>query len=818
MEFSTYVKHFLLTLVFGIACADSFGQAISVDTLEKIIAKYNTENPKDILYLVTDKQIYLPSETIWFAAYLMETIGKTDTTLFPGILSVALLSEDTTGVSVRKNYLVKNRTCAGSLMLPESLSPGNYQLLACTNIADGKGAPIHIFRMPITIKSATLPAVDVEFEVKEQTGTDSLFVLVKTRFPVGISAVDRRNAYLSYNLDQGMPHKIKYNLDGSAKIALLRSALKNSPGLLYTTTKIGKNTKQFNVRLPVPNSEKPEVGFYPEGGDLVAGLVSRIAWQAVFGKGTGQKLKAMLLENGKTIDTIFTDHSGTGLFNLKPKPHAEYAVKILMGIGAGLDQIFPLPRVLPAGFVLKITEALAGDTLDVDLSASMPAQVRVAISSQYTRASVLSPVIALDQAQKKLRIALSDVKKGLNTLTLLDDQGRPVAERLFFAHFNEGSKARLSSDKNSYHTREKVSLSVSLSNEEEKLVAGLFTVSCVQESRLDSSARQNLANYYYMEPIGGSLNERMLMIRGWRRYLWQSIMQPVAASDRTTGLHALHLKALIKYNDGSRFSEGANVTIQHDSLLNSFQLDQLGYFYPNPEDVSIREDRKLDIKVIDKRGFISRKMLSVDDPMKKLMQFVVSLPGIEPTQNLAFQERRQGQADISFTKTNLLNTVVINRKATKQNAPGYGANDCGDYVCNEGYLNCLAHDQFFKGSRPAVKGESYYQFGLSYVHDPNRKVYKGCQWDDVQLAVYTARQFYGVDSLKLGRVAEKEYLSTLFWKDFTVVSNGQDTGFNFYTGDLTGRFKIRVEGIAENGELFYEEKNITISDRIEMLK
>lgn len=89
-----------------------------MDRLKERIAVYNYANPSDVLYLVTDKNVYLPSETIWFAAYIIEPVAKKDSTTRPGILSVALLRADTSGISIRKNYLIKNWTSEGSFTLP----------------------------------------------------------------------------------------------------------------------------------------------------------------------------------------------------------------------------------------------------------------------------------------------------------------------------------------------------------------------------------------------------------------------------------------------------------------------------------------------------------------------------------------------------------------------------------------------------------------------------------------------------------------------------------------------------------------------------
>ncbi|RZJ86607.1 MAG: hypothetical protein EOO20_17945, partial [Chryseobacterium sp.] len=405
-----------------------FAQVIPTDSLARKVAQYHRANPNDVLYVATDKDIYLPTETIWFAGYVIEAAAKSDTTLHPSILSVALLRDDSSSVSIRKNYLVSNWTSSGSLTLPENIEPGNYLLLAATNIVDGKGKPIHIFRRAITVRSATISSINVDFEVSEKPGVDSVFVNAKTIFPVGISAADRRNGELSYQFGKERPRKVKYGLDGNAIIPLAKAEIRKSGNVLSTVTKIGKTTKRFNVKLPIEQSAGLELGFYPEGGDLVSGLESRVAWQSVTKNGTAQQARALLLGNGKVIDTISSDQSGMGIFKLMPKTGATYEAKLLSGDN---NQIFKLPAVQETGFVLHLANAVANDTLVVEIASSKEEKVSIAITNEYTKKSEVTPLFALGANRKKLKVPLNDIKKGLNTLTLLDSLGRPVAERLF---------------------------------------------------------------------------------------------------------------------------------------------------------------------------------------------------------------------------------------------------------------------------------------------------------------------------------------------------------------------------------------------------
>jgi len=167
---------------------------------------------------------------------------------------------------------------------------------------------------------------------------------------------------------------------------------------------------------------------------------------------------------------------------------------------------------------------------------------------------------------------------------------------------------------------------------------------------------------------------------------------------------------------------------------------------------------------------------------------------------------------MDFDQSNLLQEVSITSRIPMAKAHDYGTNECGDYVCVSGYLNCPAHSPFSLDNRPPpVKGKTYlFMYPAAKGYRVGEFTYQGCLWENDDLAIYMARQFYGVDPLKRKSTDEKEYLSTLFWKAFASSSGTAPNNFEFYTGDLTGPFKIKIEGFAADGDFFYEEKDILI--------
>ena len=94
-------------------------------------------------------------------------------------------------------------------------------------------------------------------------------------------------------------------------------------------------------------------------------------------------------------------------------------------------------------------------------------------------------------------------------------------------------------------------------------------------------------------------------------------------------------------------------------------------------------------------------------------------------------------------------------------------------------------------------------------------IYKGCNTGNFKYStpidgIKYAMEFYPLDSLQVG-VSEPEYLSTIYWSHLKSI-NGINNAISFYTGDITGPFKIIIQGITQN-DVFYSEKTIKVTKK-----
>ena len=97
--------------------------------------------------------------------------------------------------------------------------------------------------------------------------------------------------------------------------------------------------------------------------------------------------------------------------------------------------------------------------------------------------------------------------------------------------------------------------------------------------------------------------------------------------------------------------------------------------------------------------------------------------------------------------------------------------------------------------------------------------YEGCGVDYVKPGmvsfpgIYATKEFYAADySTPNPDVTEPNYSSTLYWKNTLAINSSKPTELSFYTSDITGKFRIVVQGVAGN-DVVYGEDSFTVTKK-----
>lgn len=174
-----------------------------------------------------------------------------------------------------------------------------------------------------------------------------------------------------------------------------------------------------------------QIAFYPEGGELVAGVKNRVYWESLRNDGAGADVRGRLMQ-GETVvlEDLSTRHDGRGCFEFTPALNEEYALEV-QGSASGEVRRFPLPKAVLGGTLSTTAKVY---------SAGAPVEVQVAVTPG---GKVAVGWVVLSRRDKELdRVQLSPaggVAKlnpgtvdGVVTATLYAKDGTPLAERLLF--------------------------------------------------------------------------------------------------------------------------------------------------------------------------------------------------------------------------------------------------------------------------------------------------------------------------------------------------------------------------------------------------
>ena len=111
---------------------------------------------------------------------------------------------------------------------------------------------------------------------------------------------------------------------------------------------------------------RPDVQFLPEGGQLVAGLSSRVAFKAVNSSEQGMAIKGFVLDAKKDTVTGFASmHLGMGYFMFKPESGQHYTA--FVPNADGTLATYPMPTVQEQGVVMQVDNLTNKDNVLVYL-------------------------------------------------------------------------------------------------------------------------------------------------------------------------------------------------------------------------------------------------------------------------------------------------------------------------------------------------------------------------------------------------------------------------------------------------------------------
>jgi hypothetical protein len=576
-------------LTMRITAADATGQQ------SRLAEPINLLPPVYTTHLATDRPLYQPGETVFFRSLtldrtrllpperdlalryvLADPAGRPTALTLSGMSSPAVLE----GVSPKPvpgpdGKPIRGVGC-GSFALPRTIADGDYTLAVYELPADWTKLELPVGSVPLAKR-----VIHVHRFLPSRVSTN--FIFNATAYRPGDTVVATLTAaelgkplatipiLTAVTVDGKRVSGVKapFNLDGEGK-AEIRFDLPGDASLTKAVIKVTilKADRGEVVSRAVPLAgSKVLVDCFPEGGDFVAGLETRVYFRARTADGKPVEFRGELFDGEAVVAPAATVvdpnepgvNRGFGTVTFTPKAGKRYVLRSPAGE-------FPLPAVKAEGVAMSVPAGVVAANQPLMVKLTTTQERKTVVVGAYTRGRPVATARTILEPGKPATVELkpeADAPGGVTRVTVFEEAddpmpGRkvltPVAERLVFRKPTESLVLGYSATPGMATT-----LSIDAKTEAGRPTAAVLWAAVANESvfgRADDRTARGLPAHFYIcgevekpddlefadflltdHPKAAESLDLLLGTQGWRRFAEQDPAQfrrtaPSDAADR----------------------------------------------------------------------------------------------------------------------------------------------------------------------------------------------------------------------------------------------------------------------------------------------
>lgn len=325
------------------------------------------------------------------------------------------------------------------------------------------------------------------------------------------------------------------------------------------------------------------VNFFPEGGQLVKGLESMVAFEVVNGKGQQVEAQGWLKVGKEQKAPVATIREGRGVFSYTP---TDGDASLELTFDNGKTHTYKLPQVSETGFVIRV-DALQPNCVTWTVEKTQN------VSNLATRTLLVHNGKATTVSSPLLR---SDMPEGCSQLSLVDRNGAVLCSRMVFNFSGKhiGNISVTAQDSTAWPDK-----TISLDVKAEKFASVSMSV-CDAETQLAAEAHNaatwlllssDLKGYirnpeFYFESndsVHLQAADLLMMVQGWRRYDIEAMDGLTEWTKRYPVEKQLLIDGQLRSYSRRNKVNGANLSIDMNSRLGSrltgeVTTDSTGYY------------------------------------------------------------------------------------------------------------------------------------------------------------------------------------------------------------------------------------------------
>ena len=507
------------------------------------INDYNAVWPGEKLHFQLDKPYYAIGDTLWFKGYLLSSAlsySPLSTRMYVELLN------DSARIVKRMSVPVSYGVTWGNISLDSLyLNEGVYTIRAYTTCMRNFNDESTFYHSFYLSKPTSRPyIIQANPTIRSLSGKDTAGLKLRFNTLAGLPVVAQVFQLKALNGNKFIYRGIgTTSVDGTlnADIPLPdQTKLKNLTLIAQPQNNTQKST---GIPLDVNRGSDIDMQFMPESGVLVSGMPSSIGFKAIGQDGLGIDVKGSVYDKeNNEITQVSTVYKGIGKFDLLPKEGESYTVKV--ALSDGTTKTIELPQAKASGTILRVRKDPESDTLTLSIYASGDLQNlpgNYYLIAQSRGVICYAAGLSVDRQLIHIRIPGNLFPTGIAHFTLFNARQLPVNERLVFIDHHDMLKIGIQPDRQTYGSRDSVSLHIKVQDSNGKGVAGSFSLAITDDAQLKNNPQQSnilsdlllkpdLQGYiedpgFYFQDHKNSVSalDALMLTQGWTGFNWKDI-------------------------------------------------------------------------------------------------------------------------------------------------------------------------------------------------------------------------------------------------------------------------------------------------------
>jgi hypothetical protein len=281
-----------------------------------------------------------------------------------------------------------------------------------------------------------------------------------------------------------------------------------------------------------------EIAFFPEGGNLVNGFESKVAFQ-VLENGKGVLCNGFIINAKSDTLTQFSSLSfGLGNFVFTPILGEKYTAIFLLNNGQKISR--DLPKAFDNGYVMQLSE-VNNQQIKITVRANKAENIYL---FAHTRGIIKSVQNANTQnGITSFLIEKNKLGDGISHFTVFNANRQAVCERLYFKFPKQKINLDLTLEKPTFEIRNGINLNIKTKEQNGKPTSANLSMAVYQIDSLQNFDELDINNYlwlssdlvgkvespaYYFSNDGigkEAAIDNLMLTHGWRRFRWEEIFK-----------------------------------------------------------------------------------------------------------------------------------------------------------------------------------------------------------------------------------------------------------------------------------------------------